>query len=847
MGRLTGSGLRADCVGNLMRLSWDGALATGNQIEVEAINGTKRITISPKLAAQCGYSMESDPWGNTRIYTSLTGCFVDNKEDKTFSIGLRLQMYTKSPSDGVSHDVAQTCSYSDWATREILCERNYMEESNASHSIWKVTFFTPEPVAKSLHEAEQAGYSATTTPTRLVMRIPGNTAETYTEDVARISMEVLKVAVYYKSQKGLSVMNLAAACPVGGVVFTNDVISWYIPRRLTPILDGRFKIVEKHMGINGQRLDKSQMSTKGYKLFTTDVHIVMEIPVGSPDGYYKSHTPDYQYYVTYSVEPMLEVLWRADDTLEDIRYKVLFPITTPVILQTISTRDETVPEERMFSIFVGTFLNDVVLRNLTFPTGVFAVEEGAARGFHVQEQVFSNGTKDFFLQVDFDSDLVPKSNPEPLVTNYFLSLILGFVVLPEEAPFGHVVEVETSVQDVVLPTLTGTCDQKKFYISITHGSQGHNFKIMVGPRHMTSEMAEDYEFKENGTHCTLVVPYDTPDAVFEMIMSTSIRARLDVTLWEPNGLWMLNDLYLACSFPLTTTKCYPNGTITALAVKLESVSSLVLSSLTLKDPSCKPVFSNDHFAYFSFSADSCGTTRMFSDNYMQYENEISLHYNRVAHTKSGPVYRQTVFCYYMINETASLSFQHKPRDSDPKADIGIGHLEVQMRLALDEFYEDFYQPEDYPVEKYLKQLLYFEVALMHSDDTNLELMLENCWATLHESRTSLPSWAIILNGCENKEDHYLTTFLPVERNARGIVPSHIKRFSINMFTFIKDDEVLKDEIYVHCDVTICDKNGKLDGACGAQCTDSAGKSVSTKPSHQKQISSGQIVLSNRLQ
>ena len=31
------------------------------------------------MAAQCGYSMESDPWGNTRIYTSLMGCFVDNK------------------------------------------------------------------------------------------------------------------------------------------------------------------------------------------------------------------------------------------------------------------------------------------------------------------------------------------------------------------------------------------------------------------------------------------------------------------------------------------------------------------------------------------------------------------------------------------------------------------------------------------------------------------------------------------------------------------------------------------------------------------------------------------------
>lgn len=56
---------------------------------------------------------------------------------------------------------------------------------------------------------------------------------------------------------------------------------------MTPLLDGSFKIIEMHMGINGQRLDKSQMATRGYTLATTDFHIVLEIPVGSPDGYYK--------------------------------------------------------------------------------------------------------------------------------------------------------------------------------------------------------------------------------------------------------------------------------------------------------------------------------------------------------------------------------------------------------------------------------------------------------------------------------------------------------------------------------------------------------------------------------
>jgi len=56
---------------------------------------------------------------------------------------------------------------------------------------------------------------------------------------------------------------------------------------VTPLLDGSITVSEMHMGINGQRLDRSQMAARGYTLSTTDFHIVVEIPLGSPDGYYK--------------------------------------------------------------------------------------------------------------------------------------------------------------------------------------------------------------------------------------------------------------------------------------------------------------------------------------------------------------------------------------------------------------------------------------------------------------------------------------------------------------------------------------------------------------------------------
>ncbi|XP_028996985.1 zona pellucida protein AX 1 [Betta splendens] len=879
------SSLKSDCVGNQMRLSLDKALAIGNQLEVEAINGSRHIVLNPSLAAQCGYSMESDPWGNTRIYTSLMGCYVGSREDKTFGIGLRLQMYKLSTSEIVSRDVTHTCSYSRWASKEILCERNFMEVSNymstsdgeakghhsldvkdpnhipdasgPAYDIWKMTFYTPEPLSMVLREAQDAGYGARITSNRLVVRSPYMTSLTYPENVAGIPMEVLRVSTYYKSHHGLRVMNLAAACPTGGVLFSDDLISWYVPRRVTPLIDGSFKVLETHMGINGQRLEESQMEARGYTLSVKDFHIVIEIPIGSPDGYYKSHAPDYQYHVTYSVEPMLEVLWKSPKSHDDVRYKVLFPISTPLLHQPPQVKDNTVIDDRIFSVSLGTFLHDVVLKNITFSTGALTVEECNARGFTVREYNFPNRTKRFSLEVAFDADVVIKRNPELLVTHYLLPLVFGFLILPEESPFMHPVNLQASVKDIVLPSLTGTCDPKNFYVIVKYGSRGPNFQTVVGARPLTPELSGLYNVHDNGTHVHMVVPYTAEDSVFETITSNSVRARLDILLLAPNSHWVLGDLYLACSFPLITTRCFPNGTITAVAVKVESVPDLVPSALTLKDKSCKPVRSNDRFAYFSFTANSCGTIRTFSERYMLYENVIGLHSNKATHKTQFPLgYRQTVSCYYLIKKNLTVSFHNKPRSKDPVAETGSGRLLLQMRLARDSSYEHFYQEDDYPVVKYLRQPLYFEVGLIQSTDPHLELILENCWATLHEDRASLPRWDIIINTCKNGGDRYATDFHPVVSDATVTSPSHTKRFSVKMFAFTQDDEVLKHEIYVHCDAVICEPHGHADGACSGQCVHPTVTSKAkheeikgikreqrnAESSHQKQISSGPILL-----
>uniref|UniRef100_A0A8C6WPG1 Zona pellucida protein AX 1 n=1 Tax=Neogobius melanostomus TaxID=47308 RepID=A0A8C6WPG1_9GOBI len=812
----TGAGLRSECMGNLMRLSFDKALAVGNQLEVEAINGSQRVLLTPALAAQCGYSMESDPWGNTRIYTSLLGCYVHNT-DTTFHVGLKLDMFNPTSPEIISHNVQKTCSYSRWAQREVLCDRNYMEssqralvpalkcvslQSSVKGDIWKLTFYTPEPITMVQREAEQAGYGAQTTAQRLVIRSPYQSPETSSEEVAGIPMEVLRVSVYYSAPAGLSVIDLSAACPIGGILFSPEAISWHMPRSLTPVVDSSARITELYLGMNGQRLDQSDLSARGYSLTTREFHIVVDIPVGAPDGYYKSHAPEQQYHVTFSVEPMLEVLWKASNG-QETRYKVLFPITTPLMARPPQAYDQTVAESRVFSLLAGTFLQDVELKNITFLSGTFSVEECVKRGFKVLHQDHPNGTRSFSVQLGFDEDVVRRRNPEPLVTLYSLPLTLGFMILPELSPFSLSVELVASLYDVVHPSLSGDCDQEMFDITVAYGNQGSNFETFetrVGSRTLTAENAGQYYFRENATHFAFSVPYSALNTAFEMLTSDSVRARLDVLLWDPTNKWPVGDLSLICYFPLITIQCFPNGSVSAVALKLESVPKLQLDRLRLRDRSCRPLLTSERSVLFSFTVDSCGTSRKV---------------NKCCTNKNYSP-RQHVSCYYKVDRSVVVGVGLGP-SSTPVAEVGNGQGAVHMTIATDSSYSWSYGPEDFPLPKFLQEPVFVEVSLL-SSDPRLELLLQDCWATNSPDRSSVPRWDLIMDTCANPEDLYLTELLPVLSDVRGRLPAHIKRFVIKMFTFTQEEHMLSDQIHIHCDTVICNANDRTDGACKGQCS-----------------------------
>lgn len=121
---------------------------------------------------------------------------------------------------------------------------------------------------------------------------------------------------------------------------------------------------------------------------------------------------------------------------------------------------------------------------------------------------------------------------------------------------------------------------------------------------------------------------------FKSVQLAGIIGRMDVEIYDSLNNWSFREFSLSCpffiilsgwfvfyivmmssccftivSFFVFVPECFSNGTITVVLPKLESVPHLLPGELSLRDPSCKPSYSQDYYAYFHFGVTTCGTTR----------------------------------------------------------------------------------------------------------------------------------------------------------------------------------------------------------------------------------------------
>ncbi|KAK1787618.1 hypothetical protein P4O66_016118, partial [Electrophorus voltai] len=86
-------------------------------------------TVSGHWAAECGYTLQVDPWGDLSLCVSYFSCLVKNQGDTKFQ--LQLWFVSEAPDGEESlQSVLLSCNLQvPWSPREILCEENYMEVS----------------------------------------------------------------------------------------------------------------------------------------------------------------------------------------------------------------------------------------------------------------------------------------------------------------------------------------------------------------------------------------------------------------------------------------------------------------------------------------------------------------------------------------------------------------------------------------------------------------------------------------------------------------------------------------------------------------------------------------------
>ncbi|KAF4099251.1 zona pellucida protein AX 2 [Onychostoma macrolepis] len=835
-------GIQAECLGNRVQFILSGSLSAGSPLELYAVNDTQTVLLTPHLAAQCGYTQKSDPWGNMIVSASIQSCYAENQGDKEFRVAMQFKLYEFPTLSEKVHEVFKFCSHT-MTSREILCETNFMEVSvrNAIPEIktapvqqlptvipnlqlWKILLYTPEEKSFNKETLQAMGYNVQSSPTRLVMRSPYNMVETFVQNVDDVDMVVFKSVVLFRDRWMMTIVESAAACPINGASVVGQMIYWQVPLHITPLVSLEVEILEVHVGINGRRLTPEEMESRNYAVTFKESHVVVEIPIGAADGYYKSHVLEDQYHVSYTIEPMLELLWKEGE--DETTYKVLFPITTPLTPWPPQVTDYTQPEQRVFDVLLGYFLPDVELLNITIGSELHTVSEIIIKGINLQEHSFPNDTKAFALQVHFSEPYVQIKMFRPDVRTYILDLVFGFVILPEHTAFSHSVVLEAPLADIVLPHAEGSCNEDSFNIYVKYGSTpSSQVKIKLGRLELNNTILQQYEHHSNETHFEIIVPFLAPVVAFESVQLSGIIGRIDVKMYDSLNNWNFREFSLACPFFVILSECFSNGTVTVVLPKLELFPHILPGELSLRDPSCKPSYSQDYFAYFLFGVTTCGTTRKFVEDTMIYENEITWKRDVLLPETVLPEqeYRFTVSCVYIANATQSMIFHAVSHFKKPHADAGNGELTVSLRLSKDVVFRLFYHDGDYPVLKFLKQPLYFEVGMDHFKDSRVAVVLENCWATLSKDKESKPRWSLIVDGCANPKDPEQTIFHPVMADDRVDIPDHFKRFEVKTFAFKNDesseseDDALARRVFVHCDVVICHVENTAGGRCYKEC------------------------------
>ncbi|MGH0185728.1 UNVERIFIED_CONTAM: hypothetical protein FKN15_018899 [Acipenser sinensis] len=410
------------------------------------------------------------------------------------------------------------------------------------------------------------------------------------------------------------------------------------PGVLSPLVLHIEKFQDKgiSMGVDGKLLDLATIRRRNYDLKVNETFIQISIPYGAEGGYLKSRVINNQYNRLYAIDLYLEHQW-ADDQWEATQHRSFKPVRTLFIAETPFVINNTIPEEKVFTVTLGIFNPDVELKNLTINGVPLTLPEAVNQGIVVTEVQHPNGTKSFVLKVPFTHPLIPQKYVGDGVREFTLNINYTLNILPENEPYFHPATIVCRVKDVVLPVIKGSCTENSVVFEGTHGNMDYFWVVYIGKHQLTSELAANrgYIFT-NLTKFIVEVPVFSVGCICEDISLRGVSVRVELTLRSAATLEVVLSSIQRCQFPTKQLLvCMPNGVMTVVAVTMEPIPVVEPSKTTLLDKNCKPKEFDSTRALFTFSVNTCGTRSKIVGNYLIYENEVV--YTRALFPPNAPV------------------------------------------------------------------------------------------------------------------------------------------------------------------------------------------------------------------
>ncbi|KAM6933033.1 zona pellucida sperm-binding protein 4-like [Xenentodon cancila] len=247
--------------------------------------------------------------------------------------------------------------------------------------------------------------------------------------------------------------------------------------------------------------------------------------------------------------------------------------------------------------------------------------------------------------------------------------------------------------------------------------------------------------------------------------------------------------------------------------------------------SCKPQKKSTDAITFTFPFTDCGTQSMIADGNITYwiDVEVKQQPHKGGILRETP-FRLTVRCSFTLTQKTQLGIQVQQSKSEyPSTLKNKGTLRTEMRFAKDSSYRSFHSFSDPPTVTELGQPVYVEVFVVKSEDKDLVLLLEDCWATPTNDPHDPQRWNLLVKGCPFGDDSHRTVVLPVA-SKDIIYPSLHKWFVVRLFSFVKPPS-FETLVYFHCNIEICKGPD-----CSQSCTNGKRKLRRISPGTEKTFS-----------